>query len=69
MLGAIALVPGANFSYISGLHFHLMERPTLLFMTADNQILVFFGQFIYLFFFGTSLSLMSPVVTPLSLSA
>ena len=38
-LGTIALVPGANFSYISGLHFHLMERPTLLFVTADNQIL------------------------------
>ena len=37
-LGAIAFVPGANFSYLSGLHFHLMERPTLLFVTADNQI-------------------------------
>ena len=37
-LGAIAFVPGANFSYVSGLHFHLMERPTLLFVTADNQI-------------------------------
>ena len=38
-LGAIAVVPGANFSYLSGLHFHLMERPTLLFVTAGNQIL------------------------------
>lgn len=37
-LGAIAFVPGANFSYVSGLHFHLMERPTLLFVTAGNQI-------------------------------
>ena len=38
-LGAIACVPGANFSYLTGLHFHLMERPTLLFVTADNQVL------------------------------
>lgn len=37
--GAIAFVPGANFSYLTGLHFHLMERPTLLFITAANQIL------------------------------
>ncbi len=37
-LGAIALVPGANFSYVSGLHFHLMERPTLLFVSADNHL-------------------------------
>ena len=38
-LGAIAFVPGANFSYLTGLHFHLMERPTLLFITATNQTL------------------------------
>ncbi len=37
-LGAIAFVPGANFFYVSGLHFHLMERPTLMFVTAANQI-------------------------------
>lgn len=37
-LGAVAFVPGANFSYLSGLHFHLMERPTLLFVTADSRI-------------------------------
>ena len=37
-LGAIALVPGANLFYLSGLHFHLMERPTLLFVTAANRI-------------------------------
>lgn len=36
--GAIAFVPGANFSYVTGLHFHLMERPTLVFVTAANQI-------------------------------
>ena len=34
-----ALVPGANFTYLTGLHFHLMERPTLLFVTCDAQIL------------------------------
>ena len=38
-LGAVAFVPGANFTYLTGLHFHLMERPTLLFITADGQIL------------------------------
>jgi Xaa-Pro dipeptidase len=38
-LGAIACVPGANFLYLSGLQFHLMERPTLLFVTADNEVL------------------------------
>ncbi len=37
-LGAIAFVPGANFTYVSGLHFHLMERPTVLFVTAENQV-------------------------------
>ena len=37
-LGAIAFVPGANFAYVSDLHFHLMERPTLMFVTAANQI-------------------------------
>ena len=38
-LGAIAVVPGANFAYLTGLQFHLMERPTLLFITAGGQIL------------------------------
>ena len=38
-LGAIAFVPGANFAYVSGLHFHLMERPTLLFVTSGGEIL------------------------------
>ena len=32
-LGAIAIVPGPNFSYLSGLDFHLMERPTVMFLT------------------------------------
>jgi Xaa-Pro dipeptidase len=38
-LGAIAVVPGANFAYLSGLHFHLMERPTILFVTSGDQVL------------------------------
>lgn len=38
-LGAIAVVPGANFAYLTGLQFHLMERPTLLFVTAAGQTL------------------------------
>jgi Xaa-Pro dipeptidase len=37
-LGAVAFVPGANFTYLTGLHFHLMERPTLLFVTAAGQV-------------------------------
>ncbi len=37
-LGAIALVPGANFTYVTGLHFHLMERPTVLFQTAGGGV-------------------------------
>ncbi|MEO8245217.1 MAG: Xaa-Pro peptidase family protein [bacterium] len=37
-LGAIALVPGANFTYVSGLVFHLMERPTVLFQTAGGSV-------------------------------
>lgn len=38
-LGAICFVPGANFTYVSGLQFHLMERPTLMFITAGAQVL------------------------------
>ena len=38
-LDAIAVVPGANFVYLSGLHFHLMERPTLLFVAANGNVL------------------------------
>lgn len=38
-LAAIAIVPGPNFRYVSGLNFHLMERPTLLFVTAKGQVL------------------------------
>lgn len=38
-LGAVAFVPGANFTYLTGLSFHLMERPTILFITAEAQVL------------------------------
>ena len=38
-LGAIAVVPGPNFFYLTGLDFHLMERPTLAVFTADGAVL------------------------------
>ncbi len=38
-LAAIALVPGPNFAYVSGLNFHLMERPTLLIVTAQGTVI------------------------------
>ncbi len=37
-LDAVAIVPGPNFYYLSGLHFHLMERPTLLIVLASGEI-------------------------------
>jgi Xaa-Pro dipeptidase len=37
-LEAVAFVPGANFRYLTGLDFHLMERPTLLLVTAGGEI-------------------------------
>ncbi len=37
-LDAAAFVPGPNFYYLSGLHFHLMERPTLLFVSASGEV-------------------------------
>ena len=36
---AFAIVPGPNFRYLTGLEFHLMERPTLLFITAEGTVL------------------------------
>lgn len=36
-LDAVAVVPGANFYYLTGVHFHLMERPTVLFVAADGS--------------------------------
>ena len=38
-LDAAAFVPGPSFAYLTGLEFPLMERPTLLFVTADTGIL------------------------------
>ncbi len=35
---AVAMVPGANFFYLTGIKFHLMERPTILFI--DNEATV-----------------------------
>lgn len=36
-LDAIALNPGASLSYLSGVHFHLMERPVVLLLAQDQQ--------------------------------
>lgn len=36
---ALAFVPGPNFVYLTGLDFHLMERPTLLVVTARGDVL------------------------------
>ena len=38
-LDAAAFVPGPNFTYLTGLDFPLMERPTLLFVTAGAEML------------------------------
>ena len=38
-LDAAAFVPGPSFYYLTGLDFHLMERPTLLFVTGKAEIL------------------------------
>ncbi len=37
--GAAAFVPGPNFNYLTGLDFHLMERPTILFVTGTGDVL------------------------------
>lgn len=37
-LAALAFVPGPNFEYLTGLHFHLMERPTLMFITPKGDV-------------------------------
>lgn len=37
-LDALAFVPGPNFLYLTGLHFHLMERPTLMFVHASGEV-------------------------------
>ncbi len=35
-LDCIVMVPGANLTYMTGLHFHLMERATALFIPAEG---------------------------------
>ncbi len=36
-LDAIALLPGSNLQYLTGISFHLMERPIILFRAVDKQ--------------------------------
>ena len=36
-LDCLALVPGPNMAYLTGLHFHLMERPVIAFIPATGQ--------------------------------
>ena len=35
-LDGVALMPGPNLFYVSGMHVHLSERPILLFVPADD---------------------------------
>lgn len=37
-LDALAFVPGPNFHYLTGLRFHLMERPTVMVITAAGEV-------------------------------
>ena len=39
-LDLVAIVPGANFRYLTGANFHLMERPTVLFLKKDFKPVV-----------------------------
>ena len=32
----VAIVPGSNMEYFTGLHFHLSERPTIAFVHKDG---------------------------------
>ena len=36
-LDGLALVPGPNMVYVSGIHAHLSERPIVLFLPADDD--------------------------------
>jgi Xaa-Pro dipeptidase len=36
-LDLLALLPGPNLYYLTGLNFHLMERPTVLFVPSDGE--------------------------------
>ena len=37
-MDVLAVVPGPNFFYLTGLNFHLMERPTVLFISRTGEI-------------------------------
>jgi len=37
---AVAIVPGANLTYYTGLHFHLSERPLIAILTGDNLSII-----------------------------
>lgn len=39
-VSAVALVPGANMLYFTGLSFHLMQRPTIALITADTFAMI-----------------------------
>ena len=39
-LAAVAIVPGANFRYLTGVDLHLMERPSILFVPVDGESVV-----------------------------
>lgn len=43
-LQAIALNPGPTLTYLTGLHFHLMERPTILVYATGQQPLLFLPE-------------------------
>ncbi len=43
-LDALALNPGPSLTYLTGLHFHLMERPVVAFFTAKGQLAVVLPQ-------------------------
>ena len=36
-LDGLALVPGPNLFYVSGIHTHMSERPVVLFLPADDD--------------------------------
>lgn len=37
-LAALALNPGPTLTYLTGLHFHLMERPTVMLITVEGEM-------------------------------
>ena len=43
-LDAVALNPGPTLSYLTGLSFHLMERPTLLLAALPDQVVIVLAE-------------------------